>query len=136
MELLQAKGAEISDSDPHVPRFLPMRKHDFDLESVPLTAETLAAADCVLLATDQDRFDYELIKAHAPLIVDTRGRYREAAAHIVRAGLSGLLASARPTPTRLRGGGARCLLGLWCVVGGDQGRAAGCRVRELRPGGG
>ncbi|MBK1633265.1 UDP-glucose/GDP-mannose dehydrogenase [Thiohalocapsa halophila] len=85
MELLQAKGAEISDSDPHVPRFLPMRKHDFDLESVPLTPETLAAADCVLLATDHDRFDYELIKAHAPLIVDTRGRYREAAAHIVRA---------------------------------------------------
>jgi UDP-N-acetyl-D-glucosamine dehydrogenase len=34
MELLQAKGAEISDSDPHVPKFLPMRRHDFDLESV------------------------------------------------------------------------------------------------------
>ncbi len=85
MELLEAKGAEISYSDPHVPRFLPMRKHDFDLESVPLTPETLAATDCVLLATDHDRFDYDLIKAHAPLIIDTRGRYREPAAHIVRA---------------------------------------------------
>ncbi|MCF7978833.1 MAG: nucleotide sugar dehydrogenase [Chromatiaceae bacterium] len=85
MERLVAKGAEISYSDPHVPRFLPMRKHDFDLESVPLTPETLAATDCVLLATDHDRFDYDLIKAHAPLIVDTRGRYREPAAHIVRA---------------------------------------------------
>ena len=85
MELLQAKGAEISYSDPHVPRFLPMRKHDFALESVPLTPETLAAVDCVLLATDHDRFDYALIKAHAPLIVDTRGRYREPAEHIVRA---------------------------------------------------
>ncbi len=85
MELLQAKGAEISYSDPHVPRFLPMRRHDFDLTSVPLTPETLAATDCVLLATDHDRFDYALIKAHAPLIVDTRGRYPEPAAHIVRA---------------------------------------------------
>ncbi|WPL19452.1 UDP-N-acetyl-D-glucosamine 6-dehydrogenase [Thiorhodovibrio winogradskyi] len=85
MERLEAKGAAISYSDPHVPRFLPMRKHDFDLASVPLTPETLAATDCVLLATDHDRFDYELIKAHAPLIVDTRGRYREPAAHIVRA---------------------------------------------------
>ncbi|WP_295544334.1 nucleotide sugar dehydrogenase [uncultured Thiohalocapsa sp.] len=85
MELLQAKGADISYSDPHVPRFLPMRKHDFDLESVPLTPATLAATDCVLLATDHDRFDYDLIKAHAPLIVDTRGRYRDTAAHIVRA---------------------------------------------------
>lgn len=85
MELLEAQGAEISYSDPHVPKFLPMRKHDFDLESVPLTPETLAATDCVLLATDHDRFDYDLIKAHAPLIVDTRGRYQEPAAHIVRA---------------------------------------------------
>jgi len=85
MERLEAKGAEISYSDPHVPCFLPMRKHDFDLESVPLTPETLAATDCVLLATDHDRFDYDLIKAHAPLIVDTRGRYREPAGHIVRA---------------------------------------------------
>ena len=85
MELLQAKGAEISYSDPHVPRFLPMRKHDFALESVPLTPETLAAVDCVLLATDHDRFDYALIKTYAALIVDTRGRYREPAEHIVRA---------------------------------------------------
>lgn len=74
MELLEDKGAVISYSDPHVPHFLPMRKHDFDLESVPLTPETLATTDCVLLATDHDRFDYDLIKAHAPLIVDTRGR--------------------------------------------------------------
>jgi len=85
MELLQAKGAEISYSDPHVPRFLKMRRHDFDLESVPLTPEILAAADCVLLATDHDRFDYELIKRHAPLIVDTRGRYHEPARNIVKA---------------------------------------------------
>jgi UDP-N-acetyl-D-glucosamine dehydrogenase len=85
MELLQAKGAEISYSDPHVPKFLRMRKHDFDLESVPLTPDTLSATDCVLLATDHDRFDYELIKQHAPLIVDTRGRYRKPAENVVRA---------------------------------------------------
>ncbi|MEY6432372.1 nucleotide sugar dehydrogenase, partial [Thioalkalicoccus limnaeus] len=85
MELLQHKGAVISYSDPHVPRFIPMRRHDFDLASVPLTPETLAGADCVLLATDHDRFDYDLIKAHARLIVDTRGRYQEPAEHIVKA---------------------------------------------------
>ncbi|WP_295456499.1 hypothetical protein [uncultured Thiodictyon sp.] len=53
------------------------------MESVALPAEILAAADCVLLATDHDRFDYDLIKAHGRLIVDTRGRYREPAEHIV-----------------------------------------------------
>ena len=85
MEQLRDKGAVLSYSDPHVPRFIKMRKHDFDLEYVALTAETLAAADCVLLATDHDRFDYDLIKTHAPLIVDTRGRYRDPAKHIVKA---------------------------------------------------
>lgn len=85
MELLASRGAEIQYSDPHVPRFLPMRKHDFDLVSVPLTVEKLRATDCVVLATDHDSFDYELIRTHAPLIVDTRGRYREPGAHIVKA---------------------------------------------------
>lgn len=85
MDLLQRQGAFVSYSDPHVPRFIKMRKHDFDLESVPLTPESLAAADCVLIATDHDRFDYALIKTHARLIVDTRGVYREPAGHIVKA---------------------------------------------------
>jgi len=40
MEQLRDKGALVSYSDPHVPRFIKMRKHDFDLESVALTAET------------------------------------------------------------------------------------------------
>ena len=40
MELLQANGAHIRCSGPHVPRFLPMRKHRFDLQSVPLTPAT------------------------------------------------------------------------------------------------
>jgi len=39
----------------------------------------------VLLATDHEAFDYELIRRHARLIVDTRGAYREAASNVVRA---------------------------------------------------
>ena len=85
MELLRHKGAEISYADPHVPHFPKMREHRFDLAAVELTPTTLAAADCVLLTTDHDRFDYDLIQRHAPLIVDTRGRYPEPAAHIVKA---------------------------------------------------
>ncbi len=85
MELLRHKGAEISYADPHVPHFPKMREHRFDLAAVELTPTTLAAADCVLLTTDHDRFDYDLIQRQAPLIVDTRGRYPEPAAHIVKA---------------------------------------------------
>lgn len=85
MEILREKGAVISYSDPHVPRFPKMREHKFDLDSMPLTAEVLANVDCVLLATDHAKFDYAFIKQHGKLIIDTRGVYLEPAAHIIKA---------------------------------------------------
>jgi UDP-N-acetyl-D-glucosamine dehydrogenase len=39
----------------------------------------------VLIATDHDAFDYELILNNSSLIVDTRGRYLEPAANVVKA---------------------------------------------------
>jgi UDP-N-acetyl-D-glucosamine dehydrogenase len=84
MELLQAQGAQLSYSDPHVPRFPKMREHRFDLSSVPLNQQTLASQDCVVLVTDHDAFDYASIAAHAPLLVDTRGRY-PGGANVVKA---------------------------------------------------
>ena len=85
MELLRAKGADIAYSDPHVPTFPRMRQHHFDLHSTPLSPETIAAFDCVVVATDHDAFDFESIKRHARLIVDTRGVYLEPAANVVKA---------------------------------------------------
>ena len=85
MEKLRDLGADISYSDPHVPAFPKMREHHFELSSVPLSAETLAAYDCILLATDHDRFDYELISKHSDLIVDSRGKYLQPAANVVKA---------------------------------------------------
>lgn len=85
MELLQEKGAEISYSDMWVPVFPKMREHHFDLASVPITAETIASFDLVLVATHHDAFDYALIKKHARLIVDTRGVYLEPAPNVVKA---------------------------------------------------
>lgn len=85
MELIEAKGGIVAYSDPHVPVFPKMREHHFTLSSEALNAETLADFDAVVLATDHDRFDYELIKSAAKLIIDTRGKYRAPAAHIIKA---------------------------------------------------
>lgn len=85
MEILEQKGATVAYSDPHVPRFPKMREHHFDLSSVDLTEETLADYDAVVLATDHDRFDYDLIKSKAHLIIDSRGKYREPAANVIKA---------------------------------------------------
>lgn len=85
MELIQAKGGSVAYSDPHVPVFPKMREHHFELSSVALTAESLESFDAVVLATDHGKFDYELIAQHAKLIVDSRGKYRAPAAHIIKA---------------------------------------------------
>jgi UDP-N-acetyl-D-glucosamine dehydrogenase len=51
-----------------------------------LNADALKKFDLVLLATDHDGFDYDLIRKHAKIIVDTRGRYSmDPAPHIVPA---------------------------------------------------
>lgn len=84
MDLLQDKGAHIDYSDPHVPVFPRKRRYHFDLRSVPLTADCIASYDCVVLATDHDKFDYALLQSHTGLIVDTRGRLSPSA-HIVAA---------------------------------------------------
>ena len=73
MELLQDRGAAITYSDPHVPVLPPLRSHTIRLESTTLTAKVLKDQDCVLIATDHQAFDYELILKNASLVVDTRG---------------------------------------------------------------
>jgi UDP-N-acetyl-D-glucosamine dehydrogenase len=85
MEKLQQKGTLIDYCDPHVPVFPTMRDHYFNLSSVTLTAETIANYDCVLIATDHDAFDYDLIVHNAKLIIDTRGVYREPLPHVIKA---------------------------------------------------
>ena len=73
MELLHAQGAELSYSDPHVPKLPRMRHYDMrELSSSPLTAEYLAEQDCTLIVTDHSAFDYEFIVRHCSLVVDTR----------------------------------------------------------------
>lgn len=85
MELIRAAGGNIAYSDPHVPVFPKMREHAFDLSSVSLTPETLAGFDAIVIATDHAKFDYAMIRQHARLIIDSRGVYRDAADHIVKA---------------------------------------------------
>jgi UDP-N-acetyl-D-glucosamine dehydrogenase len=85
MELLHARGAILAYSDPYVPAFPRMRLHRFDLQSVDVTPENLGDYDAVVLATDHDAFDYELIARYARLIIDSRGRYRSPMDKVVNA---------------------------------------------------
>ncbi|CAQ86398.1 MULTISPECIES: nucleotide sugar dehydrogenase [Photorhabdus] len=85
MEKLRELGANIEYSDPHVSAFPKMREHHFNLTSQPITENNLNTFDCVILATDHDKFDYELIINNAKLVVDTRGKYSPNHKNIIKA---------------------------------------------------
>jgi UDP-N-acetyl-D-glucosamine dehydrogenase len=73
MEMLLARGADLTYNDPHIPQLPRMRHHDVpDLSSQELTPAFLAAQDCVLIATDHTAYDYDFIVKHSRLILDTR----------------------------------------------------------------
>ncbi|AHI05695.1 udpglucose 6-dehydrogenase [Bdellovibrio bacteriovorus W] len=85
MEKLREDGAILSYSDPHVPQFPKMREHFFDLNSISLDEDSIKSFDCVVLATDHDRFDYELIQRSSSILIDTRGKYRGLYSNVVKA---------------------------------------------------
>ncbi|MGH8453365.1 MAG: nucleotide sugar dehydrogenase [Nevskiales bacterium] len=67
---LQVGGAVVSYHDPHVPSLPRKRKGDTQLDSVSLTAETLHAADVVVLLMHHDAIDWALIAREANVVVD------------------------------------------------------------------
>ena len=52
-----------------------MRGFSFNSKSISLNKKTIRNYDAVVIATDHDSFDYEIIKNYAKLIIDTRGRF-------------------------------------------------------------
>jgi UDP-N-acetyl-D-glucosamine dehydrogenase len=90
MELLEKRGATTHYHDPHVPVILPTREHgEFaGRTSVELSKEIISSHDVVLLSTDHDAVDYDLVARHADLVIDTRNRFAriaDANAKIVKA---------------------------------------------------
>jgi len=100
MNIVAHKGGIIEYNDPHIPKLklsaeitvkeVGMTPHgeathkNGIMESVPLTAETLAKADCVVLTTNHSAFDKEFIKQHAKLIVDMRNMIKESSEKVYK----------------------------------------------------
>ncbi|MEZ0333447.1 MAG: UDP binding domain-containing protein, partial [Gemmatimonadales bacterium] len=69
IRLLEGQGARVAYSDPHVPCF---SENGQEHRSVPLTQQSVAAADCIMIVTDHSAFDYSMVARHARVVVDTR----------------------------------------------------------------
>src|SRR5690606_33774739 len=100
MHLLQQRGATVSYHDPYCPAIrddghTPLS--GLPLVSQPLSPSVLAAADCIVIATDHSAIDYSFVAAHAAVVVDTRGVMRGCANKVRVVGLSGGNDGARGT---------------------------------------
>jgi len=87
LEKLLELGAVVDYHDPHIPVAPRMRSWP-DLPamtSVALDDATIASYDAILLVTDHSAVDYARVAAHAKLVIDTRGVYREDFPGLVRA---------------------------------------------------
>jgi len=82
MEILQKRGADFDYNDPYFPQLHKMRHYDYShMKSVPLSAETLAKYDAVIIATDHTSYDFGMIVDASKLVVDTRNATRRVIRH-------------------------------------------------------
>ena len=72
VEQLLAKGADVRAVEPHVHQ---SRLAD-GVRLTTLTAREIRSAAIVLILTDHDAFDYELVSQHGRIVLDLRNRVR------------------------------------------------------------
>ncbi len=72
IELFRARGSQIDYYDPYIPKIPPTRKYNFEMSSVQFNSSTISSYDLILISTDHDSIDYQLIADSSKLIVDTR----------------------------------------------------------------
>lgn len=77
IEKLISLHANVSYSDEYVKQISDLENSSKPLKSKNISPKLLQSFDCVLLATDHDNFDYELIKKYSKLIIDTRGKFKK-----------------------------------------------------------
>ena len=70
IRLLEGQGAQVAL--PRSARPLLLRRTGTEFRSVPLTPQSVAAADCVMIVTDHTARGLPMIKRNAKLVVDTR----------------------------------------------------------------
>jgi len=78
-ELLEAEGAKVAYHDPYVTVIPHTREHSnlAGRESLELTPETISQADAVLISTNHDGLDYQMLADNSALIIDTRNAMKD-----------------------------------------------------------
>lgn len=73
--LLKENIGKIQWSDPHINNILLTSKFGYNKKKIVINPKNLKYFDIVLLMTDHDKFDYDMIYRNSKAIIDCRGRY-------------------------------------------------------------
>ena len=73
-ELLESEGADVTFHDPYVPIIPHTREHNelAGRKSVDLNPEIISESDVVLISTNHDGVNYQILANHSKIIIDTR----------------------------------------------------------------
>lgn len=74
-KLLDSNFLRIYWSDPHINSFVINQKFNYNKKIIKLTSKKLKSFDIVILMTDHDKFNYDMIYNNSKIIIDCRGRY-------------------------------------------------------------
>ena len=75
IEIFNKKGAQVSYSDPYVPKIQKTRNYNYEMDSIDINEEIIREFDLVVLSTNHSNFDYKMIAENALLIIDTRNAF-------------------------------------------------------------
>jgi UDP-N-acetyl-D-glucosamine dehydrogenase len=82
MDIVAHKGGNVSYHDPYIPQVKTNEGRSYN--SADLSAEALVKVDCVVLTTNHNNLDLNLIKHHASMIVDMRNMIEESNGTVVK----------------------------------------------------
>ena len=74
-ELLNINIKNIQWCDPHIKQKISIIKFNYNKKGININSKILNFFDTVVLMTDHDKFDYDLIYKNSKAIIDCRGRY-------------------------------------------------------------
>ena len=69
--------SKVSYYDPYVKKFPKNRNFEFNSKSITLNAKNIKNKDLIVILTEHDIIDWQLIKKHSKIIVDTRNVYKK-----------------------------------------------------------
>ena len=78
-------GASVSFSDPFNESIKVQHPRACTLVSQDVCSEYVRKQDAIVLVTDHDNFDYDLLIEHSSLIIDSRGKLSKHHNNVVRA---------------------------------------------------